>query len=159
MEEAEEKSRGFKVEDKRRFSSEGDLRPEFKESAQGEPPSAASGSSTTDTSAPSAPPDNPRHAERVSDRPKAGAAEPPITFVTFLVGLSTQVLVHLGEIPDPGTGQIQRDLEAAQNIIDLIGIIRDKTRGNLDKDEQPMIDNILFDLRMRYVELAKPSGT
>jgi uncharacterized membrane protein len=79
--------------------------------------------------------------------------------VTFLVGLSTQVLVHLGEIPDPGTGQIQRDLEAAQNIIDLIGIIRDKTRGNLDKDEQPMIDNILFDLRMRYVELAKPSGT
>jgi hypothetical protein len=74
------------------------------------------------------------------------------------VGLSTQALVHLGEIPDPGDGQLQRDLEAARQIIDLIGVIRDKTHGNLDKDEQAMIDAILFDLRMKYVELAKSPG-
>jgi len=167
VEDSGEKSRGFKVQDKRRFSSEGDLKPEFQEDAEPAPaPTAAKPSAAPEPpSAPKAPERAPQ-AERASapqSAPKSAlsggpADEPSITFATFLVGLSTQALVLLGEIPDPGDGELQRDLEAARQIIDLIGVIRNKTQGNLEKDEQAMIDAILFDLRMKYVELAKSPG-
>jgi hypothetical protein len=154
MEEEGEKSRGFKVEDKRRFSSEGDLKPEFEDAA--DPAPAPAREKAPEASA--AAPEPERRSASQPAQSSSPAPEPSITFATFLVGLSTQALVHLGEIPDPGDGQLQRDLEAARQIIDLIGVIRDKTQGNLDKDEQAMIDAILFDLRMKYVELAKSPG-
>jgi len=146
--EEEEKSRGFKVDDRRRFSSEGELKPEHQAQA---PPSQA----------PEAPPQQQQPAEEPAPR-QAGrqgpAAEPPppeINFVTFVVSLSTQALMHLGEIPDPMTNQRERDLGAAQHIIDILGMLQDKTRGNLDHDEESLIRSILFDLRMKYVESAR----
>jgi len=81
-----------------------------------------------------------------------------MSFSTFLVGLSTEALVALGEMPDPVTGKRHRDLGAARQFIDIIGILRDKTRGNLDREEQNLIEAILFELRMKYVELAKPTA-
>ncbi len=78
-----------------------------------------------------------------------------MTFTTFVVSLSTEALALLGEIPDPASGQRRRDLGAAQQVIDIIGILRDKTRGNLDSDEAHLIEAILFDLRMKYVEIAR----
>jgi hypothetical protein len=144
MEESEEKGKGFKVQDKRRFSAEGDARPDVE------------GSEAPATSAPKidAAPEPPT--------PHAGG-EPhehqiEMTFSTFLVGLSTEALAALGEMPDPMTGKSLRDLGAARQLIDIIGILRDKTRGNLDREEQNLIEAILFELRMKYVELAKPAA-
>ncbi len=70
-------------------------------------------------------------------------------------GLSTQALIYMGEIP-PAPGQPpQTDLAAAQQMIDVLAMLKEKTAGNLDAGEEMMLENALFDLRMRYVELAK----
>jgi hypothetical protein len=144
--EEEEKSKGFKVEDRRRFSSEGDLKPEHRgaeaaaaPAAQPSPSTAASGS----------PPPAPTASHGLD------AAPDEITFATFMVGLSTQALMHLGEIQDPQDEQAGVNLVAAQQLIDIVGMLKDKTRGNLDRNEEALIDAILFELRMKYVERSR----
>ena len=95
------------------------------------------------------------------DSQKAGAPAAdaphhvPVTFSTFLLSLSTQALVHLGEIADPASGQVTTDLVAAKQIIDILGVLETKTRGNLDQAEQGLLESMLYDLRMRYVELMR----
>ena len=78
-----------------------------------------------------------------------------MTFGTFLVGLSTQALMLLGDIPDPQTGKPELDLVGAQQLIDIIGMLERKTRGNLDREEAQLIEAVLYELRMKYVERAK----
>jgi hypothetical protein len=63
--------------------------------------------------------------------------------------------MHLGDIPDPQTGRPEQDLVAAQQLIDIIGMLQQKTRGNLDREEGQLIDAILYELRMKYVERAR----
>ncbi len=134
MEEDNEQRRGFRVTDRRRFADSGEARDE-------------------------APPEHaiPAQAEVVTP-PAAGesplAGEPLVTFSTFVLGLSTQALLHLGEIPDPLTQQVQSDLGAAKQVIDVLGILAEKTRNNLDAGEQSLLESALYDLRMRYVELV-----
>jgi len=89
---------------------------------------------------------------------QAGAEMGEINFGAFLISLSTEALVHLGEVADPSSGQERRDLAMAQQLIDILGMLREKTRGNLDHDEQALLDAILFDLRMKYVEVARRNG-
>ena len=140
---SEEKDKGFTVQDRRRFSAEGEAKAEGPEESPA--PAAAS--------APEAAATEPRRA------PEPGPqAEPEVTFTTFMVGLSTQALAALGEISDPVSGARSKDLHAAQQLIDIIGMLREKTRGNLDSDEDGLIEAILFDLRMKYVELARQSA-
>ena len=146
MEESEEKSKGFKVQDKRRFSAEGDARPDVE---QGE---TAAANASKVGAAPEPPPSPAGGAEHQHEH------QIEMTFSTFLVGLSTEALAALGEMPDPMTGKSLRDLGAARQLIDILGILRDKTRGNLDREEQNLIEAILFELRMKYVELAKPAA-
>lgn len=137
----EEKERGFKVEDRRRFSADGDLKPEHQgEEPQAEPPPAEAGGAHAGIGAQSA-----VHAE----------PPPEINFAAFVMSLSTQALVHLGEIPDPATNRPERDLPAAQHLIDILGMLAEKTRNNLDHDEESLLRSILFDLRMKYVETAR----
>jgi len=81
-----------------------------------------------------------------------------VTFSTFLLGLSTQALLHLGEIPNPASSQIETDLVAAKQVIDILGVLDAKTRGNLEQAEQELLESVLYDLRMRYVELARRSA-
>jgi Domain of unknown function (DUF1844) len=144
--EEEEKSRGFKVDDRRRFSAEGELKPEH----QGGEPQAAK-----PETARQAPP--PRvHEPREAAQAEPGMPPPPeLNFAAFVISLSTQALMHLGEIPDPMTNEPVRDLPAAQNMIDILGMLQDKTRGNLDQNEESLLRSILFDLRMKYVETAR----
>ena len=78
-----------------------------------------------------------------------------LTFASFVVGLSTEALALMGEMPHPATGERMHDLLGAQQLIDIIGILQEKTRGNLSHDEDTLIDAILFDLRMKYVEKAR----
>jgi hypothetical protein len=63
----------------------------------------------------------------------------------------------MGEMPHPATGERMHDLVGAQQLIDIIAMLQDKTRGNLSHDEGALIDAILFDLRMKYVEKARPT--
>jgi Domain of unknown function (DUF1844) len=153
--EEQEKNRGFKVEDRRRFSSEGELKPEHQAEAPPPHPRPAA-----------EPPPRPEsqvqseavvsHAQPNPESRGPGQAMPPeIGFATFVVSLSTQALMHLGEIPDPMTNQMERDLPAAQHMIDILGMLQEKTRGNLDQDEESLLRSILFDLRMKYVETAR----
>lgn len=174
----EQPSKGFKVQDRRRFSAEGELKPEF--SSAEEPSSApsqdASASAETGAARGTAQPPGgagesarqaaaqaPHAAEAhpAQERAALGAQEEPaaeINFAAFLMSLSTEALVHLGEMPDPASGAQRRDLAMAQQLIDILGMLRDKTRGNLDRDEQALLDAILFDLRMKYVEIARRVG-
>jgi hypothetical protein len=63
--------------------------------------------------------------------------------------------MHLGEIPDPITGKVASDFPVAKQMIDIIGMLGEKTRGNLDAGEQQLMEDVLYDLRMRYVEAVK----
>jgi hypothetical protein len=140
MAEEKEDSRSFKVQDRRRFSPEtGEAREQGDEETKEDP---SSGSEETTTVK-----------EGSADHPSG--PPPGITFSTFMLGLSTQALMYLGEIPNPQDSQPHQDLPAAQQMIDVLGVLKEKTVGNLDQNEEQLLDNILFDLRMKYVELIK----
>jgi hypothetical protein len=92
------------------------------------------------------------------DQAKPEAAEdalPHFDFSTFILSLSHSALMHLGEAPHPETGTIEKNLPLARQTIDLIGMLEEKTKGNLTGDEERLVAQILFDLRMRFVELSK----
>jgi hypothetical protein len=152
-EEEKEQSRGFKVEDRRRFSAEGELKPEYRgpEPRQSQPSDATRAEAAAATGGKTV---SSHDARSVGSSSQAREA-PEITFSSFVVGLSTQALVHLGELPDPHTNQAATDLAAAQQLIDIIAMLENKTRGNLDRDEQAMLQSILVELRMKYVERAR----
>jgi hypothetical protein len=80
---------------------------------------------------------------------------PQITFPAFLLSLNTSALIHMGLIPIPGTDQTEENLPLAKQNIDLLDLIKEKTRGNLTREEEDLLDNLLFDLKMKYVELTK----
>lgn len=82
-------------------------------------------------------------------------ALPQVNFPTFVVSLSSSVLVHLGEIEDPASGAKNVNLPVAKQTIDILGMLEEKTKGNLEEDEANLLQNILYDLRMRYVAAAK----
>ncbi len=84
-----------------------------------------------------------------ADRPDARL--PKIDFATFIFSLNSAVLAHLGIVEDPAGGGISRNLPLAKQTIDLLGMLQEKTRGNLDADEERMLNDILYDLRIRYV--------
>jgi Domain of unknown function (DUF1844) len=182
----DESSKSFKIQDRRRFSAEGDLKPEFSGADEpstatakpeaprpGESPPQSAGARVS-AQAPqpqTAGASQPEQAAAArgyaaaraatgseAQSPQAGAQIGEISFGAFLMSLSTEALVHLGEVADPSSGQEQRDLAMAQQLIDILGMLRDKTRGNLDHDEQALLDAILFDLRMKYVEIARRNG-
>jgi hypothetical protein len=77
---------------------------------------------------------------------------PEINFTNFLLSISTSALIQLGEVPDPASKQSVKQLPLAKQTIDLIGMLQEKTKGNLSSDEEKLIEYILYDLRMRYVK-------
>jgi hypothetical protein len=80
---------------------------------------------------------------------------PPIDFVTFVLSLYHSARVHLGDAPNPEGGATHVELPLARQTIDLIGLVQDRTRGNLTGEEERVVEQALWDLRMRYVEVAK----
>jgi hypothetical protein len=63
--------------------------------------------------------------------------------------------MHLGEIGNPISGKVETDVPVAKQMIDILAMLKDKTRGNLDPNEDRLMQDILFDLRMKYVEAVK----
>jgi len=78
-----------------------------------------------------------------------------IDFTTFVLSLASSAQIHLGVLPNPVTKKSESNLEAAKQTIDIIGIIKDKTKGNLTNDEERLLEYVLYDLRMKYVEMNK----
>lgn len=77
---------------------------------------------------------------------------PEINFATFIFSLNSSVLVQLGIIEDPATGKKVKNLPMAKQTIDILAMLEEKTRGNLTKEEESMLKNILYDLRILYVK-------
>ena len=82
---------------------------------------------------------------------------PTLDFNALVLSLGSSVIVHLGEAPDPTSGQKREkpDFTMAQQSIDLLAMLQEKTRGNLTEDEARFLDNLLFDLRMLYVQVSQ----
>jgi len=94
---------------------------------------------------------------RQSSRPGADASAPlpEVNFSSFILSLGSSALFHFGEIPDPVSGVKQRNLDLARQTIDILVVLRDKTTGNLSEDESRLLESLLHDLQMRYVQERK----
>ena len=84
------------------------------------------------------------------------AQAPPVTFSSFVISLGSSSLMLMGEQLDPNQASIPVNLPQAKEIIDLLSVLEDKTKGNLTPDEQHVLRDMLYALRMKYVTLASP---
>jgi hypothetical protein len=166
--EADEPASGFRVIDRRRFAPDGSEREEAEAAT---PPVPGAGSECAGKAAPpsgshpsaAAAPDlgaagggaGSTSEFVMSDAPPRSDTLSEATLSTLVLSLSTQALMHLGEIPDVASGQAQRDLPAARSIIDLLAVLQRKTEGNLEAEEAALLDRILYDLRMRFVAISR----
>jgi hypothetical protein len=131
--------KGFTVQDRRRFSPDtGEARDDAPEEAVGAPQAASTGEPSAAATA-----------------GVEGETLREINFSAFVISLSTQALMHLGEITSPISGKVEADVPMAKQMIDILGMLREKTRGNLNASEDRLMEDILFDLRMKYVEAVK----
>ena len=148
--EEEQEEKGFTVSDKRLFTKEGARRAD---SSPAETPPA----STAPPRAAPPPPEPPR-------RPRPEATEPPrrdmpdVDFSTFVAMLANNVMMFLGQIPDPVSQQRRRDLPQAKHTIDMLLMLRDKTRGNLTAEEAQLMQELLPQLQMAYVAASRQVG-
>jgi Domain of unknown function (DUF1844) len=130
--EEEKKDKGFTVRDRRRFEESGEVK---------------KGVDEKQAAGPAKPPEGP-----AGESPAEARDMPEIDFSTFIFSLSTSALFHFGDFPDPSTQKAEKNLLAAKQTIDLLGMLKEKTRGNLESAEEELLDNFLFELRMRYVK-------
>jgi len=71
------------------------------------------------------------------------------------MSFASAAMISMGRVPEPATGTIHRDLATAQQNIDILTLLQEKTRGNLNADEERLMDQILYELRMSFVEAMK----
>ena len=144
-----EEEKDFVVKDRRIFSEEsGEAEAEDEKSQS--PPSETEDARTS-TSGEQAP--KPEDAESSpNDTTEAQPPLPEINFATFVVSLNASALLHLGVIEDPTTGQKSKNLPMAKQTIDILSMLEQKTAGNLTDEEQNLLKNILYDLRLMYVK-------
>ena len=83
---------------------------------------------------------------------------PEIDFTHFLLSLSTSALIQLGEVPDPVSKQSAKQLPLAKQTIDIIGMLQEKTKGNLTLEEQRLLENSFTELRFRFVQISEETG-
>jgi hypothetical protein len=82
----------------------------------------------------------------------ADAKKGPIDFYTFILSLGSSAFIHLGDAPHPETGQrMEPNLVLAQQTIDILAMLEEKTKGNLSPEEEKFLENLLMDLRLRFV--------
>jgi Domain of unknown function (DUF1844) len=130
------KATGFTINDRRAFTEAGESR-DGRERNDGQ--ARAEG--------PPGPTDEP------SDKSTLGL--PAVDFHTFVLSLGSSALLHLGELEHPDVGAPQKDLPLAKHTIDILAMLEQKTKGNLTSAEAKLIESLLYDLRLRFVELSK----
>jgi len=137
--EAEKKEKSFVIKDKRIFDESGDVRKETETLTQEKPLETK--------------------AEKAQQPPVEESQEPPteeylpeMNFANFVLSLSTTAMYHFGDFPDPVSRKAEKNLIAAKQTIDILGLLQTKTEGNLNENEKSLLDGLLFELRMRYVK-------
>ena len=98
-----------------------------------------------------------KEAEKGGGAEAAKAAFPEANFSLFVSGLAMQGLMYIGELENPVTKKKEKDLNQARYVIDTLTMLKEKTKNNLSKEEDEMLDNLLYDLRMRYVAASEKS--
>jgi hypothetical protein len=83
---------------------------------------------------------------------------PTIDFYTFCLSLGSSAFVHLGDAPHPESGEPTQNLVLAKQTIDILGMLQEKTKGNLTTEEERFLENLLLDLRLRYVTRSSGKG-
>ena len=148
----------YKVADRRKFNADGSVRegvtldaavvkekpPEPKTEAPKEPQQPAPVEEDTDAT-PDAEYDD-------TDIP---GADDPASFINFLSTLATNAAAALGAVPHPATGKRSLDLDTGKYWLDVLGMVRDKTKGNLHPKESRLLEGLLADLRLQYVQLVR----
>ena len=149
--EEEQAEKAFTISDKRLFTREGARRDP---DSSLEPPAAS----------PPPPPrrEAPRAEEPQPQRPEPGTGPrhdlPPADFTMLVNMLVTNAMVFLGQMPAPGSQQYMRNLPQAQHMIDLLMVLREKTEGNLTREEEQMMQDLLPQLQMAYVSVSRQVG-
>jgi hypothetical protein len=140
MADEKDESSGFKVVDRRSFTTEGARRDEV--------------APTPAKAAPPAPVEPEPHAQAI-DAPEEEFQGEPSDFETLVSYLSTTAMFQLGLIAGPGGERIPSDMVNAQRTIDLLQVLQEKTTGNLNPQESRLLEDVLYELRMTFVEMQK----
>jgi len=94
--------------------------------------------------------------EKQADSSKKEETEPfQVDFSTFIMSLTSSAFYHLGDMPDPSTGKKEVNLPAVQQTIDMLIMLREKTKGNLKEDEKKLLEQLVYELQVKYVEKTK----
>jgi hypothetical protein len=80
--------------------------------------------------------------------------EPRLTFVSFVLSLASTAAVHFGDVPDPSGQKSEPNLEGAAQMIEILALLEEKTKGNLTAEERQLLEQVLYELRMRFVQGA-----
>ncbi len=134
MSEEEIQGPGFTVRDRRTFDSQGEVKESVKAEREEE---------------------KKKDKDREEKKEKGAAPLPEVNFSSFILSLSSSTLLHLGEIADPQSGEKKKDMALAKQSIDIINLLKDKTKGNLTQEEEKLLDHLLYDLRMRFVKAGE----
>lgn len=138
MAESEQKATGFTVTDRRSFDVAGERKSDVEASTDVKAPTRA---------------EAPASSEPARDLP-------PADFATLVLSLGSSAVMYLGETPGPDGRKPARNLPMAKHAIDLLTVLEEKTKGNLTAEEGQILESLLFDLRLRYVESLKtPAST
>jgi len=79
----------------------------------------------------------------------------PLTFTAFVISLASSAAIHFGDLPDPETGgMLEPNLDGAAQMIEILALLEQKTRGNLTAEERQLLEQVLYELRMRFVQSA-----
>jgi hypothetical protein len=134
MPEDEIRGEGFTIKDRRTFDTEGKVKEEAKKEEKEE---------------------GKKDEKAEEEKEKEFTPLPEVNFSSFLLSLSSSILLHLGEIADPQSGEKKKDLALAKQTIDIITLLKDKTEGNLTEEEKNLLEHLLYDLRMRFVKASQ----
>ena len=128
-----EEEKGFVLKDRRSFDEKGDLKGEEKEQGKAQAE---------------------KKEEVDKTEPERGPL-PEVNFNSLMFSLSSSALLHFGDVADPHTGETKKDLALAKHTIDTIAMLQEKTKGNLSEEEGKFLENMLTDLRWRYVKATQ----
>ncbi len=127
---SDSKQGGFTVTDRRSFSGAEQAKADAKEVDAAPPPADTRGA-------------------------RDASALPAVDFHTFVLSLGSSALLHLGELEHPEGGATEKDLPLAKHTIDILSMLEEKTKGNLTSAEEKLMESLLYDLRLRYVNASK----
>ena len=136
----EQEESGFRITDKRLFREDGELR--------------------EDTGTAEAPQEKKSESFKAVGEAGPGVQQPPgsgvpIDFPSYILSYYTQGLVFLGEAPNPFTNKQEQDLESSRHMIDILTMLQQKTKGNLSREEDQLLDSVLYDLRLKFMSKTK----